>query len=153
MKILLATDGSPASDAAVQEVALRQWPADAEVEVLTVVHTRLPLVSDPILVLAAGHEALLEEARQKAPEIVEKAASQIRARAPHLRVVTKTLEGAPKEVIVEEAERWRADLIVLGAHGYGPVRRFLLGSVAHAVALYAPCSVQIVRSRLSAPQT
>ncbi|HTT23919.1 MAG TPA: universal stress protein [Candidatus Sulfotelmatobacter sp.] len=151
MKVLLATDGSPSSEAAIREVALRHWP-DEEVEVLTVVHTRLPLVSDPVLVLAASYQELLREARQKAPEIVEKAAKQIRTQAPHLRVVTKVLEGAPKELIVEEAEKWGADLIVLGSHGYGPVSRFLLGSVAHAVALHAPCSVQIVRSRQGAPR-
>jgi nucleotide-binding universal stress UspA family protein len=153
MKILLATDGSPSSEAAVQEVASSHWPAETEIEVLTVVHAPMPLVADPVLVLAASHQTLLEEARQKAPEIAEKAARQIRARAPHLRVVTKILEGTPKEVIVEEAERWGANSIVLGSHGYGPVRRFLLGSVAHAVALHAPCSVLIVRSRSSAPQT
>jgi nucleotide-binding universal stress UspA family protein len=56
-------------------------------------------------------------------------------------------------VIVEEAEKWGADLIVLGSHGYGPMSRFLLGSVAHAVALHAPYSVEIVRSRQSTPQT
>jgi len=153
MKILLATDGSPSSEAAIQEVASGHWPAETEIEVLTVVHTHFPFVPDPIFVLAASHETLLEEARRKAPEIIEKAARQIRTQAPQLRVVTKILEGTPKEMIVEEAERWGADTIVLGSHGYGPVRRFLLGSVAHAVALYAPCTVQIVRPRLSAPRT
>lgn len=153
MKVLLATDGSPSSEAAIQEVALRHCPDETELEVLAVVHTRLPLVPDPVLVLAASHETLLKEARQKAPEIVEKAAKKIRTQAPHLHVVTKILEGTSKAMIVEEAEKWGADLIVLGSHGYGPVSRFLLGSVAHAVALHAPCSVQIVRSRQGAPQT
>jgi nucleotide-binding universal stress UspA family protein len=151
MKILLATDGSPASEAAVQEVASTQWPAETEIEVLTVVHTRMPFVPDPILVLAASYETLVEEARRKAPEIVEKVAKQIHARAPQLRVITKTMEGVPKEAIVEEAERWGANLIVLGAHGYGPVGRFLLGSVAQAVATYAPCSVHIVRTWSHSP--
>jgi nucleotide-binding universal stress UspA family protein len=36
-------------------------------------------------------------------------------------------------------------LIVLGSHGYGFVRRMLLGSVAGAVVANAPCSVQVVR--------
>jgi hypothetical protein len=38
-----------------------------------------------------------------------------------------------------------ADLIVLGSHGYGPIRRALLGSVAVAVAVDAPCAVEIIR--------
>lgn len=53
---------------------------------------------------------------------------------------------APKEVIVDEAGRWRADLVVVGCHGYGSVKRFMLGSVSEAVAIHAPCSVEIVRS-------
>ena len=49
-------------------------------------------------------------------------------------------------MIVEEAERWGADLILVGSHGYGSVKRFMLGSVSQAVATHAPCSVEIVRA-------
>jgi nucleotide-binding universal stress UspA family protein len=62
-----------------------------------------------------------------------------------LQIETAVIEGEPKVVIIEEAERWGADLIVVGCHGYGPVKRFLLGSVSLAVAVHAPCSVEIVR--------
>ena len=74
------------------------------------------------------------------------AAEKIRQEAPELRVSTEVIEGAPKRVIVEDAERWGADLIIVGSHGFGPVERFLLGSVAEAVAVHAPCSVEIARS-------
>jgi nucleotide-binding universal stress UspA family protein len=57
------------------------------------------------------------------------------------------IDGSPKQVIVEQAEQWGADLIVMGCHGFGPVKRFLLGSVSQAVAVHAPCSVEIVRLR------
>lgn len=73
----------------------------------------------------------------------------IRENAPDLKVAVEALEGSPKTVIIEEAERWGANLIVLGSHGYGALKRFLLGSVAHAVVLHAPCSVEVVRR----PQT
>ena len=77
----------------------------------------------------------------------ERAAQQVREKLPELQVTTAVLEGSPKKAIVEEAERWNADLIVLGAHGYSAIRRFLLGSVSHAVVLHAPCSVEVVRTR------
>jgi nucleotide-binding universal stress UspA family protein len=62
-----------------------------------------------------------------------------------LRIETRVIDGSPKEEIVEEAETWGADLILIGSHGYGNVKRFMLGSVLQAVATHAPCSVEIVR--------
>jgi nucleotide-binding universal stress UspA family protein len=147
MRILLAVDGSPCSDAAVREVAERSWPVGTEVKVLSVIHTALPLIPDPLMFGAAAHAELLEQSREHAPLIVEKAAGAIRDKAPGLKVTTEVQEGSPKKLIVEEAERWNADLILIGSHGRGPVKRFVLGSVSHAVALHAPCSVEIVRCR------
>jgi nucleotide-binding universal stress UspA family protein len=48
---------------------------------------------------------------------------------------------------MDEAEKWGPDLIVLGSHGYSGWRRFLLGSVSHAVATHEHCSVEIVRQK------
>ena len=63
-------------------------------------------------------------------------------------ITTETVEGSPKRVILDEAERWDAELIVVGSHGRRGLQRFLLGSVSQAVALHAPCSVEIVRAPL-----
>jgi len=54
-------------------------------------------------------------------------------------------EGDPKHVLLDEAERWGADCIFVGARGLSRVERFLLGSVSAAVAARAHCSVEIVR--------
>jgi nucleotide-binding universal stress UspA family protein len=105
------------------------------------------MMLEPTLVMAAAHELLISESRLAAPSIVEKAAAEIKTAQPDLPVTTSVLEGVPKSLIVDEAEAWKADLIVLGAHGTGPVKRFFLGSVSQAVALRAPCSVLIVRGR------
>lgn len=56
-------------------------------------------------------------------------------------------EGDPREIILDYAERWAADLIVVGSHGRKGINRFLMGSVSEAVARYARCSVQISRVR------
>jgi len=148
MKILVATDGSPSSGAAVAAVAARPWPEGTEIEVLTVIHTAVPFILDPTYTIAFIHMDQLEKGRKHAPELVEGAAARIRR--PGLAVTTQVLEGAPKQLIVEEAERFGADLIVLGTHGHGPAGRFLLGSVAHSVVLHAPCSVEVVRARSAA---
>lgn len=55
--------------------------------------------------------------------------------------------NSPKTVILDEAEYWHADLIVVGSHGRRGLDRLLLGSVSEAVATYAHCSVEVIRSR------
>ena len=62
------------------------------------------------------------------------------------------VQGSPRNAILEEAERWGADLIVVGSHGYRAWERFLLGSVSQAVVAHAHCSVEVVRSRKPNPQ-
>jgi len=147
MKILLAIDGSPHSQAAIDEVAQRDWPTGTEIEVLTVIHTKWPMVADPVFFVAAAHAESLNEQRQDGPTLLDRAVEQIRTGTTALTITAKTLEGVPHEVIVREAEDLGADLIVLGSHGYGPIRRAILGSVAAAVAVEAPCAVEIIRSQ------
>ena len=62
-----------------------------------------------------------------------------------LKLSTEIIEGSPRQVIVDEAENWRADLIVMGSRGLGAWNRLLLGSVSSGVVHHAKCSVEIVR--------
>ena len=147
MKVLLAIDGSAHSEAAVADVARRPWPDGTGVEILTVIHSATPMVIDPALVIAAIHVDQIADQRSAAPALMDAARAQIVAAAPRISVSTRILEGTPQDVIVQEARDWNADLIVLGSHGHGRLKRMVLGSVAGAVAANAPCSVQIVRAK------
>jgi nucleotide-binding universal stress UspA family protein len=144
MRLLVATDGSPCSAAAVRSVAQRPWPPGTEVEVVTVVHTNVPFVPDIVMVGAAVKVHELEEDRRQAPERVRQA-ERLLKEIPGLTVRSAILEGDPGKALVEEAERSKAHLLVVGSHGYGPVKRLVLGSVSQHVAAHAPCSVEIVR--------
>jgi nucleotide-binding universal stress UspA family protein len=53
--------------------------------------------------------------------------------------------GNPADVIVQEAEESKADLIVVGVRGLGAARRIALGSVSTNVVHHAPCDVLVVR--------
>ncbi len=144
LRILVATDGSPCSDRAVQSVAVRPWPPGSQIEVVSVIYTRMPNLADPQLMIEAAHVDMLDADRERAPARVQWA-ERCLAGTSGVGVTSKVLEGNPEEVILEEAERWNADLLIVGSHGYGPVKRRLLGSVSQAVVLHAHCSVEIVR--------
>jgi nucleotide-binding universal stress UspA family protein len=146
MKILLAIDGSAHSAAALEEVASRQWPSGTEVEVLTIVHPTTPLLLDPAFVMAAAYVETTQELRRLAPELLAAAATRLSRDHVDLRITTKVLEGTPRDLIVQEAADWGADLIVLGSHGHGPLRQALFGSVATGVAADAACAVEIIRA-------
>jgi len=150
MRVLVATDGSPQSEIAVADVAGRPWPAGTEFEVLAVIHPTIPPLPSPAFVLPAAHAEQLQELTRRAPEWTRAAAERIRQGVPHASVATRIREGVPQEVIVDEATQWRADRIVLGSHGHGPLGRVLLGSVADAVIRRAGCSVEIIRGRPAA---
>lgn len=148
MKIVLAIDGSPCSKAAVKEIATRPWPAGSQVKVLSVATVLEPNAPDPLHFVAPMRLELLARERARLQDLVERTAGRLRDNAVEksLQIETEVIDGSPKAVIVKVAEQWGADLIVLDCHGYGPLQRFLLGSVSQAVAVHAPCSVEIVRS-------
>jgi nucleotide-binding universal stress UspA family protein len=148
MRILLAVDGSPFSEAAVSEVASRPWPAASEVKVVTAY--QVPIIPTPeVWAVSSEYLPALEKiAREQSQSIVDTAVAALAGGLDKsLAVSGEVLQGLPREAILEEAERWNADLIVMGSHGYGAWRGFLLGSVSRAVVSQAKCSVEVVHRR------
>ncbi len=123
-RVLLATDGSETSMAAAEALAGRPWPEGSEFKIVTVEEPWLIRPTSTTLNVNSAEE-VLASAGLKATAVV--------------------LSGNPKEVILEEAKKWNADLIVVGSHGRRGFKRFLLGSVSDAVAMNAHCSVVVVR--------
>jgi nucleotide-binding universal stress UspA family protein len=146
MKVLLAIDGSACSEVAAREVARRPWPADTQVRIVSVVEPAGPLVAEPYIGAADYFDGIEQISQKQAKDAVTRAAEMVRAN-DQLQVSTEVLRGSAKGIIVEEAESWGADLIVVGSHGYRTWERMLLGSVSQAVAAHAQCSVEIVRCR------
>ena len=148
MKILLATDGSDYSKAAVNSVAERLWPGGSEVKIISATDIPTVPVTEAWVLPDSYYTALDGAAKARAEAAVKEAAERIKAgNTPRLEIITEVKNGHAKEVILDGAEKWGADLIVLGSHGYSGWQRFLLGSVSHAVATHAYCSVEIVRKK------
>ena len=148
MRILLATDGSEQSEAMLNEIVRRPFPANSELRIISVVDAPMPLAEKSLATSSGYHGELEKIELKRARTSVKDAALRLRKNAEgrSLSVTTEVFSGSPKRVILEEAEKFGADLIIVGSHGHGMLERFLLGSVSQTVALHAKCSVEIVRT-------
>lgn len=145
MKILLAIDGSPPSEAAIEEVRERPWPTPSTVRILSVIQPYVPPATEIVLAGATLQE-IRERQATEADQLVKQAGERITAPG-RLSVETTIAEGDPRTAIVDEADEWQADLIVVGSHGRTGLKRLMLGSVAQSVVAHAHCSVEVVRHR------
>jgi nucleotide-binding universal stress UspA family protein len=145
VRIIVGSDGSPASDEALRIVATRQWAPQSEIKIV--------MVDDPLepeflgkLLPAVGK--MLEEDRQEERAWAEKISKRSREmlRAAGIKFTCVLREGDPKQELCKAAEEWHADCIFVGSTGFSNrFERFVLGSVSAAVAARAHCSVEVVR--------
>jgi nucleotide-binding universal stress UspA family protein len=150
MKILLATDGFPHSQVAVDEVVRRSWPSGSTIRVMSVIQPYTPPATEFVLA-GATLEDISQQQVSSAEQITRRAAFALKETG--LSIETAVREGDPRSVIVDEADEWGADLIVVGSHGRTGLTRWLLGSVAQAIVGHASCSVEVVRQRRSRSAT
>ena len=128
--VVVGTDGSDESSAAVNFAAARAVAGATPLEVVTC--TGGHQVSD------ADEQGL----RAAAQRIAMAAAERVRSSHPTLQVTTH-VEDCPPEVTLVDASA-RAGLVVVGTRGRGTFEGMLLGSVSHAVIHGASCAVAVV---------
>ena len=146
MKILLAVDGSAYSDAAVAEVARRPWPLPSEIRVITAAETPMMVGMEAWALPPEYFEKLEKSVHDAGKAVIDGALRKLKSvEEEALTISNEIIQGPPRQVIVEEAERWGADLIIVGSRGLGAWNRLLLGSVSSGVVHHAKCSVEIVR--------
>ena len=137
--ILLATDGSPiAAEAAAKaiELALALNAPLVVATVWQVVYEPIGIGFGPVIpdLDQVGHD--------KALDVVEQAAQQAHAAGIETKAVVR--RGVPAHEICALAEAEDAQLIVLGSHGWGAMRRAVFGSVSTTVLHHAQRPVLIV---------
>lgn len=155
MKILIGVDGSECSMAAVKSVARRPWPAGSEMRLISVVPLIVPFGETmpfaPVYYLPPEvTDTLQKEVRGQAEEAVARARQALTEASIKPVEIEPLAVGDPKEVILDQAKNWDADLIVVGSHGYRGIDRLMLGSVSEAVAMHAHCSVEVIRASTQA---
>ncbi|MAU16618.1 MULTISPECIES: universal stress protein [Flavobacteriaceae] len=150
MKIVLAIDGSDFSKIAVKELNRITLPASTEICIINVYE--FPTAIGPELMATGGSlnnyfEEFISGAKKLGDKIVSDASDTLKSMNKTLTITTNVVSGAPKNVILEKAEEWDADLIVVGSQGQGALSRLLLGSVSQYLATHAKCSVMIARDK------
>ena len=146
MKILLAIDGSACSDAAVEEISRRPWPEGSSIKVLTAFELPTPPTPEGWALPINYFEEMDIALRKQAHNIIDRAIAKLKPKLDKtISLDAQILPGSPRNAILDEAEDWGADLIVVGSHGYRAWERFLLGSVSQSVVSHAKCSVEVVR--------
>jgi nucleotide-binding universal stress UspA family protein len=145
MKILLATDGSTFSETAEKTLIALIRPQGIEVLALEVVEPPgFPAVPQMDPSYAPEQAERMKEIVAQAKKDTEAAAARLRAAG--FKADSRVVESDVRNGILNTAEKWKPDLIVLGSQGRRGLAKFLLGSVAEAVARHAKCSVFIARA-------
>ncbi len=141
MKLLLATDGSAHSQAAIDLLNHVPFPDGSKIILATVLELPVPYfgVSGQF---GAGQE-LIVPIRARAEETLKRQAESLRQIGWNVELLIR--QGNAAEEILNIAAEQETDLIVVGSYGHGAVRSFLLGSVSQKVVKYASCSVLVVR--------
>ena len=144
MKILIAYDGSSCADSALEDMRRAGLPRLAEAVVLSVSELWMPVVES----VGAGAVRIvgaLPVSLEKAESLAQTACERVQPYFPDWTVKAEARSGSPASVVIERADEWRPDLIVVGSHGRSALGRFMLGSVSQKVVTEAHCSARVAR--------
>jgi nucleotide-binding universal stress UspA family protein len=110
MKILVAYDGSECADAALDDMRMAGLPTDAQIKVLSVVENWLPPPSGLEIIEHIDRD-------QEYLALARRGSLRLVSMEPGWDVMAESGAGAPATVIIEKADEWGADLIVVGSQG------------------------------------
>lgn len=147
LKILVATDGSPASfkaaDAAVHLAGLHPGCQIvlinvAPLNILDLATFRIPLSGEDLL-----PKQLQERLTKNSQDILDATAAHIQNPA---NVEKRSVLGHPADAVCEMAGELGADMVIIGNRGHGKIQRLFLGSTSDAIVHNAPCQVLVVKT-------
>jgi nucleotide-binding universal stress UspA family protein len=147
MKILVPIDGSKYSEAAVSFIASRATliGSDPEVELLNV---QLPL--PPRALRAVGRAVAKEYHEAEAQKVLKPAAAALKKAG--LEVSTRMMVGNVAESIAARADKFDADLILIGSHGHGALAGLVVGSTVSGVLARSKRPMLVLRGTPVAPR-
>jgi nucleotide-binding universal stress UspA family protein len=163
MKVLVGYDGSGCADASLHDLRRAGLPGVAEAVVMSVADVLLPprraereaeeppppmAVRDAVRRARASAEQAVEEAEAFAHQGRER----LQTFFPSWHIQAEACADSPAWGLIQKAEAWQPDLIVVGSHGRSALGRLVLGSVAQTVLTHAHTSVRVARGREDAQE-
>lgn len=139
-RILIATGGSPWSDAAAAYAIALAAQLRAELRVLAVLNVSGVYAMPDVL---GSSELLMDSVEQQGQHMLAHTTAQATdAGVPHIAILKW---GNVAETILQTATEEQCDLIVLGSRGLTGFKRLMIGSISNAVAAKAPCPVLVIK--------
>jgi nucleotide-binding universal stress UspA family protein len=145
-KILIAYDGSPGATTAIDDLRYAGLPPNTTT-------ARIITIADMWLGFWDRRYEKAVDLLGAATEISQEGACRACEFFHASQVSSIARAGPPAAEILAEANRWSADLIVIGSHSRTHLSQSFLGSVSQKIASDAHCSVRIARPHASLPST
>lgn len=164
MKVLIAYDGSRCSEAALDDLVRSGIPDPCETLVISVAEVWLPppngngnitgIKLDPELeAKIQRHYERDKKFVSEAETLANHAKRRLQRMFPRWRVTAEATYGSPAWAVLDRADEFKPDLIVVGSHGRSAISRFFLGSVSQKILTEACCSVRVARGRIEVDPT
>jgi len=151
--LIIGNDGSPASEAVIRSVTGRRWPENTEAKIVSVIQPLAPVTT----ALDASTFA-----QEPAYSVIRAADERMRLRLSNIAAestnalqragmiaTSSVVEGDPREILLSQAEQWKADAIFVGARGHGRLEHLFLGGISNHIVTHAHCTVEVVREFLT----
>ena len=143
MRILIGYDGSEGANTAIDDLRKAGLPHDVEALIVSISEVMMPssigsevvqpITSQRLTEALAQAEARTEQALKEAQDLAAEAGDRVRSYFPSWKVQTEGLAGCPTTDLINKADEWKADLVVVGSRGRSALGRFILGSVSKKV--------------------
>lgn len=144
--VLIAMDRSPSSSHTIDHVIATPWPLGTKFKCMTAV-AKAPkhMVISPTSEQSERIAKYESEMQQQAQTFLDEQVNRLDQAYDQAIADPLVVLGDARESVLAEATDWPAHLIIVGSHGKRGLSRLMLGSVSEAVALHAPCSVEVTR--------
>ena len=143
-RILVPVDGSHTSTLGLQEAIRIAIDQRARLKLISVIDGFIITQNFEGLIIA---DDMIDALRESGKKAINNALALVKKHDLKAEATTfETVGDRVAEVIVREAKKWKADLIVMGTHGRRGFNRLVLGSDAEGVLRHSPVPVLMVRS-------